>query len=94
MKAGDIVTVKVVEVDKERRRIGLSMRLTEEKAPVVQKKIAKQQPQSAKKAQSQAVKKKETDKKSEQNKKPFSAKKTVFNTAMADALAKLKQRGS
>lgn len=94
VKAGDIVTVKVVEVDKERRRIGLSMRLTEEKAPVVQKKIAKQQPQSAKKAQSQAVKKKETDKKSEQNKKPFSAKKTVFNTAMADALAKLKQRGS
>ncbi|KTD34058.1 transcriptional accessory protein [Legionella nautarum] len=90
VKAGDIVTVKVVEVDKERRRIGLSMRLTEEKASVVQKKIAKQS-QPMKKPQ--AVKKKEQGKKVEDAKKPAAAKKTVFNTAMADALAKLK-RGS
>lgn len=88
VKAGDIVTVKVVEVDKERRRIGLSMRLTEEKAPVVQKKVAKQS-QPMKKAQ--AVKKKELGKKAEEAKKPAAAKKTVFNTAMADALAKLKR---
>ena len=33
VKAGDIVTVKVVDIDKERRRIGLSMRLNEEKVP-------------------------------------------------------------
>jgi uncharacterized protein len=90
VKAGDIVTVKVVEVDKERRRIGLSMRLTEDKASVVQKKVAKQS-QPMKKAQ--AVKKKELGKKAEEAKKPAAAKKTVFNTAMADALAKLK-RGS
>ncbi|MEI6738603.1 MAG: Tex family protein, partial [Pseudomonadota bacterium] len=31
VKAGDIVTVRVVEVDKNRRRIGLSMKLEEEK---------------------------------------------------------------
>nr|WP_198009816.1 Tex family protein [Legionella tunisiensis] len=41
VKAGDIVTVKVVEIDKERRRIGLSMKLDEEKAPLTQKKVAK-----------------------------------------------------
>ncbi len=38
VKAGDIVTVKVIEVDKERRRIGLTMRLQEEK-PQYQKKM-------------------------------------------------------
>ncbi|KTC88026.1 MULTISPECIES: Tex family protein [Legionella] len=90
VKAGDIVTVKVVEVDKERRRIGLSMRLTEEKGAVVQRKEVKQS-QPMKK--SQGSKKKELDKKAEEAKKPAAAKKTVFNTAMADALAKLK-RGS
>ncbi|AHE68307.1 transcriptional accessory protein [Legionella oakridgensis ATCC 33761 = DSM 21215] len=40
VKAGDIITVKVVEVDKERRRIGLSMKLNEEKA-VAQRKPEK-----------------------------------------------------
>jgi uncharacterized protein len=90
VKAGDIVKVKVIEVDKERRRIGLSMRLETEKAPVVQqKKVVKPstttQPATKKKLVSQ--------KKVEQDKKPVAAKKTVFNTAMADALIKLK-RGS
>ncbi|MCC5014596.1 MULTISPECIES: Tex family protein [unclassified Legionella] len=87
VKAGDIVTVKVVEIDKERRRIGLSMKLDEEKAPLVQKKEAKpplKKPQSARKQ--------EMKKKPEQERKQ-EAKKTIFNTAMADALAKLK-RGS
>ena len=41
VKAGDIVTVKVVEVDKVRKRIGLSMRLEEEFSAPVVKKIAK-----------------------------------------------------
>ncbi|CDZ75988.1 30S ribosomal protein S1 [Legionella massiliensis] len=93
VKAGDIVTVKVVEVDTERRRIGLSMKLTEEKAAVVQKKVAKPQAQTSTKPHSG---KKEPGKKAQPGKKPqqpAAAKKTVFNTAMADALAKLK-RGS
>lgn len=88
VKAGDIVTVKVVEVDKERRRIGLSMKLSEENT-VVQKKIAKPQP-SIKKT---ATMKKPDSPKADVKKKQETAKKTVFNTAMADALAKLK-RGS
>ncbi|USQ13940.1 RNA-binding transcriptional accessory protein [Legionella lytica] len=87
VKAGDIVTVKVVEVDKERKRIGLSMRLEEESSsPVVKKKAkapeAKKQPEGARS---------EHRKKPEMAKKAEPVKKTVFNTAMADALAKLKR---
>lgn len=90
VKAGDIVRVKVVEVDKERRRIGLSMRLDEEKAPVLQKKIVKPQasPQKISTTQHAVV-----QKKNQQEKPKPAAKKTLFNTAMADALSKLK-RGS
>ena len=92
VKAGDIVTVKVTEVDKERRRIGLSMRLTDEKEPIVQKKVVKPQAVAEKKVK--PAKKQNLNKKLEPNKNsPVTAKKTVFNTAMADALAKLK-RGS
>jgi protein Tex len=89
VKAGDIVKVKVVEVDKERRRIGLSMKLDEERAPVVQKKIVK--PPVEKKIA--AVKNTTAHKKTEKPKQAVAAKKGVFNTAMADALSKLK-RGS
>lgn len=91
VKAGDIIQVKVVEVDKERRRIGLSMRLDEEKKVVVQKKEAKQ-PASVKTApmkKPMASNKHAQGKKPE--KKPAVEKKTVFNTTMADALAKLKR---
>ena len=88
VKAGDIVTVKVVEVDKERRRIGLTMRLTEEKAPVHQKK--KEQPKAA--ANVHPVKKTGASRKPEPAKKAPVVKKTaIFNTAMADALSKLKR---
>ena len=87
VKAGDIVRVKVVEVDKERRRIGLSMRLGEEGAPALQKK----KPQPLKTVD--AIKKQDKPKKIEQAKKVPAPKKTLFNTAMADALSKLK-RGS
>ncbi|MBA2657447.1 MAG: RNA-binding transcriptional accessory protein [Tatlockia sp.] len=89
VKAGDIVTVKVVEVDKERRRIGLSMKLTEEKMPFVQK-TQKDKPQPMKSAQANHQhrgKKPEPSKKAQ----PTAAKKTIFNTAMADALSKLKR---
>jgi protein Tex len=82
VKAGDIITVRVEEVDKERRRIGLSMKLTEEKTAVVSQKIEK----------SQSVKKPQMAKKTLQHKKEFEPKKTtVFNTAMADAFAKLRR---
>ncbi|WP_028389464.1 Tex family protein [Legionella fairfieldensis] len=90
VKAGQIITVKVVEVDKERRRIGLSMILTEEKPAIVQKKIVKPVPQQTTK-NPQTVKKQASHKISAPNKKPIATKKTVFNTAMADALAKLKR---
>ncbi|QMT58797.1 MULTISPECIES: Tex family protein [unclassified Legionella] len=86
VKAGDIVTVKVIEVDKERKRIGLSMKLEDEPASPSVKKIAK----------ASEVKRPPQVKRTEHKKKPEAkkiepAKKTVFNTAMADALAKLKR---
>lgn len=87
VKAGDIVTVKVVEVDKERKRIGLSMRLEEESSSPVVKKKAKA-PEAKK--QSEGARS-EHRKKPEMAKKAEPVKKTVFNTAMADALAKLKR---
>lgn len=90
VKAGDIVKVRVVEVDKERRRIGLSMRLTEEKPLTPQKKNDK--PRVVENVR--AVKKQGMHKKTEPVKKaPIAKKTTIFNTAMADALSKLK-RGS
>ncbi len=87
VKAGDIVKVKVVEVDKERRRIGLSMRLSEEKTSIPPKK--KEKPQLTKNVE--AIKKQDKPKKIEQAKKTPAVKKTIFNTAMADALSKLKR---
>ena len=90
VKAGDIVKVKVVEVDKERKRIGLSMKLGEENnAQATQKKVAK--PPQAKKQPE--VKKTGFKNKPEAPKKAEPIKKTVFNTAMADALSKLKRGG-
>lgn len=86
VKAGDIVTVKVVEVDKERKRIGLSMKLDDSaSAPLVKKKA------KAADAKKPEVKRTEHKKKPELAKKAEPVKKTVFNTAMADALAKLKR---
>ncbi len=86
VKAGDIVTVKVIEVDKERKRIGLSMKLEDEAASQPVKKVMKA-PEAKRTHQ---VKKTEYKKKPEA-KKVEPVKKTVFNTAMADALAKLKR---
>lgn len=86
VKAGDIVTVKVVEIDKERKRVSLSMKLEDEslRAPIIKKKTkapeVKKQPE---------VRKIEHKKKTELAKKAEPIKKTIFNTAMADALAKL-----
>lgn len=86
VKAGDIVTVKVIEIDKERKRIGLSMKLEDEPLSTPVRKTVK----------ASETKKAPQSKKSEHKKKPEMGKKepvkkTVFNTAMADALAKLKR---
>lgn len=89
VKAGDIVTVKVVEVDKERRRIGLSMKLEDERTVIATKKPVK----TAQPKKQPEMKKTEQRKKPEAAKKSEPVKKTVFNTAMADALAKLKRGG-
>jgi uncharacterized protein len=89
VKAGEIVTVKVTEVDKERRRIGLTMRLTEEKAPPQHKKKEQEKLHAVEKVQS--IKKHHSHKKPVPVKKTPEPKKTIFNTAMADALLKLKQ---
>lgn len=87
VKAGEIVTVRVTDVDKERRRISLSMKLTEERsdnqAGKSTRPVKQQQPvKSGKKAKTtpNAGKKQETAK-----------PKKIFNTAMADALAKIKK---
>lgn len=83
LKPGQIVTVKVVELDRERKRIGLSMRLEDNKetqkapAKVKAKPVdARSKPQVSKAAPAP---------------KPAAKPKTVFNSAMADAFAKLKQ---
>ncbi len=90
VKAGDIISVKVVDVDKERRRIGLTMRINEEKAAIPQKN--REKPRAVENLK--AVKKPAHVKKPEPIKKEPVAKKTIiFNTSMADALSKLK-RGS
>lgn len=92
VKAGEIVTVKVIEVDKERRRIGLTMRLNEESTDTSKKTSVntpkKQHHKGPEQKKANPQKKQERPQKSEPAKQ-----KTIFNTAMADALSKLK-RGS
>lgn len=91
VKAGDVVRVRVVEVDKERRRIGLSMKLEEEKPAIKTPRAPRpQQPaKDIKKAVAHDRKKVEPAKKAPEKKKAV-----IFNTAMADALAKLKRSSS
>lgn len=80
VKAGDIVTVRVTEVDKERHRISLSMKLQVDTKPIA-KKTPPAKPVSAK----------PTPTKPKKAEKPAPQSKPIFNTAMADALAKLKR---
>ncbi len=90
VKAGDIVTVKVIEVNQERKRISLSMKLEKETSPADKKKGEKKI-QTSKPVDS----KKQPIKKKMETKKPESVKpKTIFNTAMADALSKLRRDGN
>ncbi|MEZ9198374.1 Tex family protein [Shewanella sp. 10N.286.54.B9] len=84
VKAGDIVKVKVMEVDAERRRIGLSMRLTDKAGEVV-KPAPRPSNNAAKhkgaKAQSQ----------SHNKAKPKQPANAAMGNAFADAFAKLKK---
>lgn len=94
VKAGDIVQVKVIEIDQERHRIGLSMRLDAQQTQAVnkEKEVKPSKPPKA----SVANKKNSPSKKKPPLKQPAKrndSQKPVFNTAMADALAKLKRGG-
>ncbi len=84
VKTGEVVKVKVMDIDVKRNRIALSMRLTEavERKAVAPKKQAvknKAQPNRSHHNKSQANRSKNTNKAS------------VGNSAMADAFAKLKK---
>lgn len=89
VKTGDIVQVRVTEVDKARRRISLSMRAatpekTNQPPAVTQQKSAQKiskNPQMKSPSATQKANQRPT-------KKPAQV---IFNTAMADALSKLKQ---
>lgn len=82
VKAGDIVKVKVLEVDQERKRIALSMRLSEPTTSPQTKRIA--QPQATQK----------TNSKVEIANKPVRPPQTVptGNSAFAAAFAKAQER--
>lgn len=93
VKAGDVVKVKVMEVDVERRRIGLSMRLDETiDSTRSQHKPHANKPQSRNQAQSKAA---PQTKGSQGRAATKSAPKAPANAAMgnafADAFAKLKK---
>ncbi len=75
VKAGDVVKVKVLEVDAARKRIALTMRLYDE--PGTQAKRSDRPSENNRRGDSRSVK--------PQREKP------VGNTAMADAFAKLKK---
>jgi len=85
VKAGQVVKVKVMEVDLPRKRVGLSMRLTDD---------ARDKPQDMQRDRSGAGKVKSTKpRQSGQSSKPALNKGSnkPTNSAMADAFAKLKQ---
>lgn len=90
LKAGDIVKVKVIEVDEARRRIGLSMKTTESHAPgpvEKHKRTVKLTSHTEKTVNPSArlVPKKKLSSEKKEAKQPI-------NTAMAEALAKWKSK--
>lgn len=84
VKAGDIVKVKVTEVDVERKRISLTMRLTDD-APAA----TKQKYQPTQNQQHKAKGKPQS--KQHHNKKPKPVENAAMGNAFADAFAKLKK---
>ncbi|MGV3740354.1 MAG: Tex family protein [Gammaproteobacteria bacterium] len=92
VKAGDIVTVRVTEIDKDRRRIGLSMKLEAEPETTSPKKVNKEAKTVGQSAPKSFSKKSQSQSKSASVHKPKPApSKPILNTAMADALSKLKR---
>ena len=98
IKAGDIVTVRVIEVDKVRRRIGLSMKLepvAKPASPAANQAAAS--PRSADKS-FERRERNPVDNRPKAQAKPHQAKrqaepvkKPLINSSMADAFAKLKR---
>ncbi len=85
VKAGDIVKVRVIELDLERRRIGLSLKLQDSpEQPRQAKKEMKQQPKNTIRPQRATVKPVKAKPKPKVKIQP------VLNSAMADAFSKLK----
>ena len=100
VKAGDVVQVRVVEVDLSRRRIGLSMKLKEDKAGVnMPKKIesvtsptpAPTHKHTPSHQQTTPPRKSPPQKVRAQKVSSVPKTSTPFNTTMADAFAKLKR---
>ncbi len=85
VKAGDIVKVKVIEVDADRKRISLTMRLDDsaEKSAPSHKATKQSDPKKAQKAQHKP--------KAQRNTKPKEANNAAMGNAFADAFAKLKK---
>ena len=75
VKAGDVVKVKVLEVDAPRKRIALSMRLDDEANEVAKR----------------GFKQSENERKPHSHHKPQGREKQPANSAMAEAFAKLKR---
>jgi len=86
VKAGEVVKVKVLEVDPQRKRISLTMRLDETiaatKTPAAEKSA---------KAQHHEKKPKQQNKNSAKSKAPKAANNAAMGNAFADAFAKLKK---
>jgi uncharacterized protein len=86
-KAGDIITVKVTEVDKERKRIGLTMKLQDE---IPSKPIPKKPKHLNAASTLPNLKKLRSQSRSPTKPSRPMVSKPLLNTAMADALSKLK----
>ncbi len=93
VKAGDILQVRVTELDKARRRISLSMKpaKTEKSAQVSPQPKVSAKPASQPTSKTSHKQHASTPPKKTSNKRPTHGIQSVFNTAMADALSKLKQ---
>ncbi|MCL2915166.1 RNA-binding transcriptional accessory protein [Shewanella corallii] len=87
VKAGDVVKVKVMEVDVERRRIGLSMRLDEKPQPAGSKPQHKGHNHGGNKGQHKGGNKPKQGGRQQSN-QPINA---AMGNAFADAFAKLKK---
>lgn len=88
VKAGDIVKVKVLEVDNERNRIALTMCLNEKASNANANKNTQANKSNQKPRHKHNAK---SNNKQKKNNKPNHHRGAIKNTAMADALAKLKQ---